>query len=182
MNANEGNGERTVLFHFKRVAGIALSVTICACLGILAALLLVTEDPGLGYAQTIVSYSFTSRNLGWCLLVFGLAIIAVSGFTTWLVALYSSFRIAGPLYRFARNLEICIAQRAAELLHIRSTDQLRRESRALQGSVTKLRVHDDELRKALRGVRMSLQFESPNGELTKLHAARFRSTERRVRL
>ncbi len=180
----EGNGSRgpPLLFHLKRVAGIALCVSAAACTGMLVALMLVSEDTGISYAQMIGSYSLTSRNLGWSLLVFGSAIIAVTGITTWLISLYSSFRIAGPLYRFSRNLEIGIEQWPAVPQPIRRADQLQRESKALNAGVSALRGHYDDVRRALQEVERSLQ-TGPAGEASLRRAsAQLHEIERRVRL
>lgn len=174
--------EPPVSFHLKRVAGIALSVSVAACAGMLVVLLLVTDDTGIRYGQLISTYSLTGQNLGWSLLVFGLAIVAFAGVTTWLISLYSSFRIAGPLYRFSRTLEKGIEQWPAALLPIRRTDQLHPEWQALSVSVAVVRGHYDELRRALEATGRSLQ-EGPADETPLRQAiARFKEIERRVRL
>jgi hypothetical protein len=180
----EGNGRREpqFFFHLRRVAGIALSVSVAACAGMLVALMLVTDDPGVSYGQVIGSYSLTGRNLGWSLLVFGSAIIVFAGITTWFISLYSSFRIAGPLYRFSRNLEIGIELWPAVPLPIRRADQLHRESSALIAGVLAVRGQYDDLRRALKEAERSLQ-SGLAGELALREAiARLQEIERRVRL
>lgn len=182
MIEGAGRREPPVFFHLKRVAGIALSVGVAACAGMLVVLMLVTDDQGTRYGQTIGTYSLTGQNLGWSLLVFGLAIVAFAGVTTWLIALYSSFRIAGPLYRFSRTLETGIEQWPAVPLPIRRTDQLHQEWEALNVSVSAVRGHYDDLRQALEETERSLQ-AGPAGEASPSQAiARLKEIERRVRL
>lgn len=180
----DGNGRREppVFFHLKRVAGIALSVSVAACAGMLVVLMLVTDDQGTRYAQIISTHSLTGQNLGWSLLVFGLAIVAFAGVTTWLISLYSSFRVAGPLYRFSRTLETGIAQWPAAPLPIRRTDQLHQEWKALHASVSSVRGHYEDLRRALEATERSSR-EGEAGEAPLSQAiARFKEIERRVRL
>ena len=174
--------EPAVFFHLKRVAGIALSVSVAACAGILVVLMLVTDDRGISYGRIIGTYSLTSQNLGWSLLIFGLAIVAFAGITTWLISLYSSFRIAGPLYRLSRNLEMGIGQGPAVPLPIRRADQLHEEWKALSVSVSAVRRHHDDLRRALEEAERALQL-GPAGDVSLSQAiAKLKETERRVRL
>lgn len=182
MIDRNGRRDPPVFFHLKRVAGIALSVSVAACAGMLVVLLLVTDDTGTHYGQIISTYSLTSQHLGWSLLVFGLAIVAFAGVTTWLISLYSSFRIAGPLYRFSRTLETGIEHWPAAPLPIRRTDQLHPEWKALNIGVAAVRGHYDDLRRALEAAERSLQ-KGPAGEAPLNQAiARFKEIERRVRL
>ena len=182
MIDDNGRREPPGFFHLRRVAGIALCVSAAACAGMLVALMLVTEDPGTSYGQIIGSYSLTERNLGWSLLVFGLAIVACAGITTWLITLYSSFRVAGPLYRFSRNLEMGIEQWPGSALPIRSADQLHREWKALNAGVSAVRGHYDALRRALEEAGRSLQTGPADAAPLSQAIARLREIERRARL
>ncbi len=182
MIARNGRQEPPGFFHLKRVAGIALSVSVAACAGMLVVLMWVTDDQGTRYAQIISTHSLTGQNLGWGLLVFGLAIVAFAGVTTWLISLYSSFRVAGPLYRFSRALETGIEHWPAAPLPIRRTDQLHQEWQALNASVSAVRGHYDDLRRALEAVERSLREDPAGDALLSQAIARFKEIERRVRL
>lgn len=182
MIGGSGRREPPVFFHLKRVAGIALSVSVAACAGMLGVLMLVTDDKGTSYGQIIGTYSLTGRNLSWGLLVFGLAIVAFAGVTTWLISLYSSFRIAGPLYRFSRNLEMEIERGPVALVPIRRTDQLQREWKEFDASVAALRGHYDELRRALEEAELSLPADPAGAASLSQAIARLQEIERRVRL
>ena len=179
-----GNGRRghPFFFHLKRVAGIALSVSVAACAGLFVVLLLVIDDIGTSYGNLIGSYSLASRNLGWVLLVFGLAIVAVAGVATWLISLYSTFRIAGPLFRFARNLEMEIERGPVAPAPIRGTDQLQREWQAFDASVAALRRHYHELRQAVNEARQSMDAGATRRKSGSQAIARLTEVERRARL
>lgn len=182
MLGNNGGDEPPVFFHLKLVARIALHVGAVACAGLLLTLFLITYEEGGRYEEVIVAYSLTARNLGFALLVFGLAIVASAGITTWLISLYSSFRIAGPLYRLSRNLEMEIERGPVAPVPIRKTDQLQREWREFDASVAALRGHYDDMRQALDGHKSP---QTGAGDpLTPLHetVARLKEIDRRVRL
>lgn len=172
-----------MLFHLKMVAKIALSVSALACAGLLSVLFLLTDQRGDSYGQIIGGYSLASQNLGPALLVFGLAMLAFSGIVTWLVALYSSFRIAGPLYRFAQNLKMEIEQGPAVPLAIRRSDQLQREWREFEASMAVLHSHFGELREALTQAERSLQAGAEFDRVSlRQTVARLMEVERRVKL
>ncbi len=177
---NDRRGETPLLFHLKMVAKIALSVSALACAGLLSVLFLLTDQRGESYGQIIGGYSLASQNLGPALLVFGLAMLAFAGVVTWVIALYSSFRIAGPLYRFAQNLELEIEHGPAAPVAIRRRDQLQREWREFDASMAVLHSHFSDLRQALA------QAEQAGAELDpgslRQAVARLKDIERRVKL
>jgi len=131
------------------VAKIGLSVSALACVGLLSVLFLLTDQRGTSYGHIVGVHSLASQNLGTALLVFGLAMLAFAGITTWVIALYSSFRIAGPLYRFAQNLEMEIEQGPAVPVAIRRRDQMQREWKVFEASMAVLHGHFSDLRQAL---------------------------------
>lgn len=123
----------------KLVARLALGTSLVALAVLLAVIWLLGNGSGATYFETVRTYAATQKNLPTALLLSALGILALVSAVTWLVALYSSFRIAGPLYRFARNLEL--AHTTLELPAIRRDDGLQEESRQLLASVEALRQH-----------------------------------------
>ena len=142
------NDEPQIFFHLKLVAKITLLVGAAACAGLILTLMSISHQSGSSYAETIRSFSLTREHLGTALLVAGLFLVAFAAVITWLIALYSSFRIAGPLYRSACNLEIFIAQGPTTLVPIRKGDSLQKEYGHLKQSVHSLQAHYDALREA----------------------------------
>jgi len=82
------------------------------------------------------------------LLVAGLFLVSFSGVITFLISLYTGFYIAGPLYRFARNLEIFIEQGLVAPIPTREKDQLKQEEQLIKRSSIRLQNHYGALRAA----------------------------------
>jgi len=123
----------------KIVSRVALATGLAAGVVLVLALLFAVDSGGASYVELIRSQSITRQNLGPALLISGLFLVSFTGFVTWLICLYGSFRVAGPLYRFARNLEV--ADQASRLIGIREGDCFQDVSRELLDSVGSLRAH-----------------------------------------
>jgi hypothetical protein len=95
-----------VLFHLKLVAKISLAVGALSVLVLLVVLTVITGPTGQSYGAIIRAHSLTRQHLGAAMLVAGLLLVALTGLITWLIVFYSSFRVAGPLYRFTQNLKL----------------------------------------------------------------------------
>lgn len=134
----------------RLVATVSLSVAAASCLGLFFLLTAIGDEKGTSYATVIAFFGFAKNSLGTAMLVFGLAMVAFAGITTWLFSLYASFRIAGPMYRLSRDIELLIHQDTAKLIPVRASDSLQTEWKALDASVTQVRAHFQELRGALQ--------------------------------
>ncbi len=182
MNGLSDRQALPVPFDVRLVAKIALSVAVASCVGLLLVLFMVTDDRGTNYGHLIGATELTNQNLKPALLVFGLVMVVFAGITTWLFSLYTSFRIAGPLYRITRDLETAIERGPAAPDPIRKTDQLQRERMQFDASVAALREHYEELRQALDDGETALRAETPDSMSLAQAIARLRKTEERVRL
>lgn len=145
-----------ILFHLRWVAKIALSVGAVAAAGLAVVLYVLTDTTGATYGELIRSRSIAQHQLGPALLIGGLFLLAFTAILTWLITLYSSFRIAGPLFRLSRNLETSIAQGPGRPVPIRESDRLHREAALLEESFDALASHygkiSDEVDRAIRQV------------------------------
>ncbi|RZI42005.1 hypothetical protein EGT07_15500 [Herbaspirillum sp. HC18] len=133
--------EPLIFFHLKLVAKVSLGVGIVAVLSLLISLLLVSGPTEETYAAIVRSNSVTRAGLGKVMLVIGLMLVAVAGVITWLIALYSSFRVAGPLYRFAQNLQLAGASDSSKLIELRKGDALTEQAGHIKQAVAALREH-----------------------------------------
>lgn len=185
MQDTNGSSDRRALpvaFDVKLVAKIALSVAVASCVGLLVVLFMVTDDRGTSYAHLIVATDLTRQNLKPALLVFGLVMVVFAGITAWLFSLYTSFRIAGPLYRISRDLETAIERGPVAPNPIRKTDQLQREGLQFDASVAVLREHYEELLQALEDCETALGADTPDSISLAQAIARLRKAEQRARL
>jgi hypothetical protein len=165
------------------VANVALSVAAIASATLLLAVFLVTDDSGADYAHIVLTHSLTRQSLGPAIVVFGLLMVVVAATATWFITLYSSFRIAGPLFRLAQNLKSIIADAYAVPMAIRHTDMLQAEWNKFDASQARLREHYAALRLALDRCRQALQAGSgPDDESLRQPLAQLREVERRVQL
>ena len=130
--------------HARLIARIALASGLLAAIVLLALIYALTGGSADDYSALVRSHTLTERNLAPAMLVAGLVLLAAAGALVWLAALYTSFRVAGPLYRFARNMEA--ACRGGEVTGIRRRDCLQQTSRQLAGSARRFRAHYEELR------------------------------------
>lgn len=133
--------EPLIFFHLKLVAKISLGVGTVAVLSLLVSLALISGDSGDSYAEIIRNNSITRAHLGTVMLLIGLMLVAIAGVITWLIALYSSFRIAGPLYRFSQNLKLASVSNSAPLIDLRKGDSLLDQAENIKQAVSTLREH-----------------------------------------
>ncbi len=166
------------------VARIGLSVAVASCLGLMLVLVTVSDERASSYRQIVGAFGLARDSLGSAMLVLGLTLVAFAGLSAWLFSLYTSFRIAGPLYRMARDLELLINHGPVAPTPIRATDGLQREWQAFETSVAALREQHEELRQALGEVRSALGTNTEAADAARLKPAlvQLKKAEQRVRL
>lgn len=131
----------------KLVSRFALYTSVVAVILLVASVLFLTDKLGASYAEIIYAHSFTQKHLKPVLLISGLCLLSFVAFITWLFTIYSTFRIAGPLYRFSRNLEQ--AAEGVPPLGVRKDDALQEISEQLKQSVTGLHNHYRQIDKQI---------------------------------
>ena len=137
---------RFLLLNGHFVAKIALVIAAISCLAAVLVLNYITGSIGQNYAEVARYFSSSRASIGPILLVAGLILVSFVSVITWLMALYTSFYIAGPLFRFSRNLEVLIKQGPTTLIPTRKTDLLKEEEQIIKRSVARLQQHYSEMR------------------------------------
>jgi hypothetical protein len=135
-----------MLAHLRWVARISLWIGIGAAVGLAVLLYLLTNTTGQSYGGLIQSYSLAQYRLGPAMLIGGLFLLVLTAALTGLIALYASFRVAGPLFRLSRNLEVAINQGPVKPVPIRDSDDLHQEAQLLEVALGTLATHYDGLR------------------------------------
>jgi len=158
-----------LVFRLNLVGKVALMVGAVACAGLVLVLLFITDKSGTSYGEIVRSNNFTRNSLGPAMLVAGLILVAFSAVITWLVSLYSSFRIAGPLFRFARNLEAMIEKGPSTPVPIRRKDRLQLEGQQFARSIASLQAHYGAVREVAD--RAAAQLESNDNGVKEMFPA-----------
>ncbi len=169
------------LFQVQWLAKIALWVALVAAASLLVAIFWVTDDQGATYGSVIVGRSLTQQKLAPVMVLFGLLVVCVAAATTWLIALYSSHRIAGPMFRFAENVKAIHHDAFATPLAIRQTDMLQRQWQEFDAAQRHLREHYGALRDALVTCQQSVSAPGTAGDWAAA-LAKLQEVERRVHL
>jgi len=131
----------------KLVSRFALYTSLVAVVLLVISVLFLTDKTGTSYAEIIYAHSLTAKQLKPVLLISGLCLLSFVAFITWLFTIYSSFRIAGPLFRFSRNLEN--AAEGIAPIGVRKDDALQDVSDQLKQSVSSLHNHYREIDKQI---------------------------------
>ena len=128
--------------HGRFVAKIALSVSAVSFIILLIALAFITNDAGESYGDIIYSHALTRQQLKPAMLIAALVLVIITGFVTWLIALYTSFRFAGPLYRFTQHFKLATVNPSAmEIIPLRESDALQNHAKAVKEALSGLHDH-----------------------------------------
>jgi len=95
------------------------------------------------YGDFIQSQVITYKNIQYMIVIAGLVLVLSGALISWLVSLYGSFKIAGPLYRFVKNLEHC--QQSEKMQSLRSDDALQDLSYKIIEAAKTSEDHSQEL-------------------------------------
>ncbi|WP_207062945.1 hypothetical protein [Motiliproteus sp. SC1-56] len=128
----------------RLVGKISLWFSLVAAIGLGAVVLLTASAPG-SYIETVQSLAYTRRQLPWVMLVGGLILALSTGVITWLITLYSTFRVAGPMRRFAVILEQGTAASRSPSRGLRDDDCLQPESEALRVALASYASYREQL-------------------------------------
>ncbi len=165
---------------FKMISRITMATMLAAGLVLLAAVLFFEDGQGLDYLGLMQSYTVTAKNLDAMLIMAGLFLLFCVGLASWILTLYASFRIAGPLFRMARNLELASSSR--DLPGIRKRDCLQDVSQQLQTAVNMLHDHYACVGSMLDHLEQELLKEAKDENAIKSYINALKDDVRRVRL
>ncbi len=160
---------------FRLVGRISLWFIAVSAVGLIVILYLAGGNNTTDYFEAVRSLSITKQQLPWVMSIGGLLLILGTALTTWLISLYSSFRLAGPLYRFTLDLQKGIDTGQVPTIRIRNTDLAHSEARRLDESVEALYSHFNAINDGVEITLATLeQTDADAGEindaLDKLHA------------
>lgn len=146
-----------MFFHLKFVAKIALAAGAIAVICLVVSLSFLATPQGDSYQNIVRTNSITREEMGPLMLLAGLVLVTMVGVLTWLIALYSSFRIAGPLYRFSQNFKTAVASNLKGLIDLRAGDSLRRQEAAIKQAVAASSEHYAAIANAVQSAERAIQ-------------------------
>lgn len=165
----------------RLVARISLWFGGLAVIALLALVLIAAPTPS-DYVGAIARLSATREQLPLLMGLGGLLLAIGTALTTWLIATYGSFRVAGPLHRFCIDLEQGVRGGQVPRIRVRQTDHIQDEARYLEDSVSELYRRYDEIGSALARADEALRAHGRIGSvaLSELEKARELAAEFRL--
>jgi len=173
------NDNRRFFYLLKTIGFVALVVGGISFATLLLLLVFISDNYGSSYWDLVKSGSVTRQSLGPGMLLAGLFLVSAAAAITWLISIYASFRFAGPLFRFSRNLESLIDSGDITLRQIRKEDQLQDEAQQFVQSVNLLQNHYREMEAATAS---ALALIDSGGHGLDQALAKLRTLDRRVQL
>ncbi len=148
--------EQETLRRLKQFASIALISALISIVVLGALIHYLSIEESSSYTEVIKAHWLSRAHLAMALWVAGLFLLSLVSLLTGLIAIYSSFRVAGPLYRFAHNLSISDSH---SIIGIRKDDCLQDVSRQLLDSIQRLDNHKQAVRELGDRLQATLQTE-----------------------
>lgn len=134
---------------FKRVARIALLVSLFSLLtfGVMVASL---DSPSGDYFNMLSSLTSSKDNFIFIVMLTGALLVSATAATTYVITLYSGFRVAGPMFRFAQNLKLSHQdEHPRPYIGIRNHDHFHAECQLMETSNNILLSHYTTLSQAI---------------------------------
>lgn len=163
INQPEGMGSTPFMtWRLRQVAKIALLTSAAAAICLLAVIYYLVGADKTTYQEIFSSYTMTRRHLAPTLLLSGLALTMLIGLMTWLIALYSTFRVAGPVHRFSLNLKRQILEGPIPVEAFRQGDFLQVEHLHFSAAASRLQYHYDTISELTDLALAQLELDDPN--------------------
>lgn len=150
------------VWRLRQVAKIALLTWGGAVVCLLVAVWYLVGEEGRSYFGMLNLYVTSHRQLVPTLLLAGVALTALAGLTTWVAALYSTHRIAGPLARFSRNLKRQIQDGPLPLQQLQAGHLLQEEHLHYSAATSRLQYHYDSMSELTDLAVAQLALPTPN--------------------
>jgi len=171
ISSKVGQQEGLNLLHYKLIAKVTLFTSLSAALILLILLFAISTEGEGSYIDIIQAHTVTRLQLGSSILIAALLVLITVGISVWLISLYSSFRIAGPLYRLIQNLQA--AMTFGQQNRIRHDDALQNVAQELHETIEHLEKHYRHLHSEVDEIITKLgkhDVEAANASLKRLKA------------
>lgn len=157
--------------HVKLISKVAIFTSLCASAVLLTLLFVISEEGQGNYLQIIQAHTITRQQLSSSMLIAVLLLLVIIGISVWLISLFSSFRIAGPLYRLSLNLQAALSFSSQQ--DIRHDDALQDIAQEVRDSAEHLKQHYQRLDELVKKIDSNLE----NQNIEAVNEAIFRLKE-----
>lgn len=151
-----------IIARLHLVAKLSLWTGLSSSLAFAVVLFYLGRDQGSDYASVFHSLIMTRHQLKPVLFSSGTILLATTGLVTWLIAIYSTFRVAGPLYQFTQTLKKQIEDGPHAVPGIIATNDLQSERLRLAGAANRLQYHYDSISELVELANAQLNLGEPN--------------------
>ena len=173
---NKHDGLRTL--QLKLIMKVAVFTGLCASVVLLVLLFVISGEGQGSYLQIIQAHTITRQQLASSMLIAVLLLLGIIGISVWLISLFSSFRIAGPLYRLTQNLQAALSFSPQQ--DIRHDDALQDIARELRDSSEHLKLHYQQFHEQIETIEASLK--NQNNDALNVALIRLKEIESLVQL
>jgi len=150
----------------RLVGRISLCLACVAVAGLVAVGVL-AGLPSDEYGETVRAMTTTKRQLPWVMTVGGLLVVLATALTTWMITLYSSFRLAGSLYRLSLDLQIGIDTGRVPPIRVRRSDFAQAEAQQMEQTVGTLYEYYAQLDAAITEAAAALESQGTSSDEVK---------------
>lgn len=164
-NSCEGKPEHpAIVLHFRTVGKISLytGLVTAICLFFTVYYLAGSGAQGKDYSEIFSAYALTKKQLGTTMFISGMILVTITGVITWIIVLYSTFRVAGPLHWFSKNLDEQIMSGPVPVNKKRSGNRLHEEHLRFSGGASRLQLHYDAMSEWVDLAKVQLQLPETN--------------------
>ena len=130
--------------YLQLISKLSISIFLMTTLTLLVSLVVAFANHDSSYSGFISSQTITRHNLQLAIVIASVFLLSVTALITWLICLYSSFKVAGPLYRFTKNL--LHAPDTNSMLPVRSSDVFQELSSNIFSSAKTIQQHELAIR------------------------------------
>lgn len=145
--------------HIRIVTKIALITGLSAAIALISIAWWSSSPDDNSYFQLIQSQSITQKTFGSVFIVTATLLLLFVSLLTWLVAVYSSFRFAGPLYRFRHNFQAILE--GNKTTPIRKDDHFQAEHGKLEQKLSDLQMYYRDIQQLARQAKDKIEDPNP---------------------
>ncbi len=164
------------------VTKVSISVSIITFVILIIMISIIMPDNIDSYNNFIQSQAITHQTMPYAISIAGLLLILLCSLISGFISLYSSFRIAGPLYRFSQNLRYSL--NSNKMIALRSDDCLQDLSKSIIHAAKQSERHKNKILLQIEQCQKIMQQDESENKSNRLNKAlqQLKNIERQAKL